>query len=93
MRFIWQCKKLVSWTFVFTIFAIPLLRTLMNGGGLLMLKELLGHSSLEMVQRYAHLASEHKRRQLDNLAEKYQIPHLNATPAKSEALKEAVNYN
>jgi integrase len=34
----------------------------MNNGDLLALKEILGHSDLKMVQRYAHLASSHKRR-------------------------------
>lgn len=39
----------------------------MNGGDLLTLKEILGHSSLQMVMRYAHLASAHKRKLLNNL--------------------------
>jgi len=40
----------------------------MNGGDLLALKEILGHSSMEMVERYAHLASAYKRRQINNLS-------------------------
>jgi integrase len=39
----------------------------MNGGDLLSLKEILGHKSLTMVQRYAHLASFHKRNLINNL--------------------------
>ena len=39
----------------------------MNGGDLLTLKEILGHSSMQMVERYAHLAAAHKRRQINNL--------------------------
>jgi len=39
----------------------------MNGGNLFALKEILGHSSLKMVLRYAHLASAHKRKMLNNL--------------------------
>lgn len=40
----------------------------MNGGDLLTLKEILGHSSMQMVERYAHLAQAHKRRQVNNLS-------------------------
>lgn len=39
----------------------------MQGGDLLTLKEILGHSSMKMVERYAHLAQAHKRRQVNNL--------------------------
>jgi hypothetical protein len=31
------------------------------------LKEILGHSTLKMVERYAHLAAAHKRKQVNNL--------------------------
>lgn len=40
---------------------------LMSGGDLLSLKEILGHKSLKMVERYAHLASKYKRKMLNNL--------------------------
>ena len=36
------------------------------GGDLLILKKILGHCSLKMVERYAHLAQAHKRRQVNN---------------------------
>jgi len=39
----------------------------MKGGDLLALKEILGHSSLQMVQRYAHLAPGHLRKGIDRL--------------------------
>ena len=39
----------------------------MCGGDLLTLKEILGHSSMRMVERYAHLASAHKRKQVNYL--------------------------
>ena len=56
---------------------------IMNGGDLLALKEVLGHSNLKMVERYAHLASAHKRRQINNLNGKFRICHLFATSQKS----------
>lgn len=40
----------------------------MQGGDLLTLKEILGHSSMQMVERYAHLAAAHKHRQINNLS-------------------------
>lgn len=39
----------------------------MNGGDLLTLKEILGHHSMKMVERYAHLAAAHKSKQVNNL--------------------------
>ena len=51
----------------------------MNGGDLLALKEILGHSDLKMVQRYAHLASSHKRKQINNLSGKFTVCHPIAT--------------
>lgn len=44
---------------------------LMNGGDLLSLKEILGHSDLKMVQRYAHLASKYKSKLINKLNRKF----------------------
>lgn len=55
----------------------------MNGGDLLALKEILGHSSLKMVERYSHLASAHKMKQINNLCGKFRICHPIATLGKS----------
>ena len=39
----------------------------MNGVDLMTVKELLGHKSLAMVERYAHLSSDHKQRAIETL--------------------------
>jgi integrase len=52
---------------------------LMNGGDLLTLKEILGHSSLKMIERYTHLAGAHKRKQVNNISGKFRICHPIAT--------------
>lgn len=52
---------------------------IMNGGDLLALKEILGHSSLKMVERYAHLAQAHKRRQVNNMKGIFRNCHLFVT--------------
>ncbi len=51
----------------------------MSGGDLISLKEFLGHSSLKMVERYAHLASSHKRKLINNLDFSDKKRHLYAT--------------
>jgi len=40
-----------------------------NGASLAAIAELLGHKTLQMVKRYAHLSEEHGRRELEKLAE------------------------
>lgn len=55
---------------------------IMSGGDMLSLKEILGHSTMKMVERYAHLASAHKHRQINNLKGKFSICHPNATAKK-----------
>jgi integrase len=56
----------------------------MNGGDLLSLKELLGHSTMKMVERYAHLAPSHKRKLINNLnfSESYRAPIKNRLARK-----------
>ena len=54
----------------------------MKGGDILTLKEILGHSSLKMVERYAHLANEYKSIQINALNGTFS-GHLNATSNQS----------
>ncbi|MBN1995957.1 site-specific integrase, partial [candidate division KSB1 bacterium] len=54
----------------------------MKGGDLLTLKEILGHSTMKMVERYAHLAAAHKRRQINLLNGTFTTPRLSATSVK-----------
>jgi integrase len=56
---------------------------IMKGGDIMTLKNILGHSSLKMVERYTHLASSHKRQQMNNLSGAFTTRHLNATSTKS----------
>ena len=58
----------------------------MSGGERLTLKEILGHISLKIVERYAHLASAYKRKQINNLKGKFQIATL-LPPGGKKALK------
>ncbi len=53
---------------------------MMNGGNILTLQRILGHSSLQMTMRYSHLAPEHllEAKQLNPLAQ------LNRNNKKSE---------
>ncbi len=51
----------------------------MSGGDLLTPKEILGHSSMKMVERYTHLASAHKRKQMNNLGNVFTNCHPIAT--------------
>ncbi len=55
---------------------------IMTGGDPITLKEILGHSSLKMVERYPHLAEAHKRRQINNLTGLFTECHLYGTSAK-----------
>jgi len=61
---------------------------IMNGGDLLALKEILGHSTLKMVERYAHLASSHKRRQVNNMKGIFADCHLFVTCEASDEMHE-----
>lgn len=55
----------------------------MKGGDIMPLKDILGHSFLKMVERYTHLASSHKRHQMNNLSGVFTTRHPNATSTKS----------
>jgi len=64
---------------------------IMNGGDPMTLKEILGHSSLKMVERYAHLAAAHKRRQINNINGLFRICHPIATSANVVKMTETVS--
>jgi len=51
----------------------------MNGGDLLSLRDILGHSNLKMVERYSHLASAYKRKMINKLNGKFSECHLYVT--------------
>ena len=55
---------------------------IMNGGDLLTLKEILGHSSMKMAERYSHLAAAHKRRQITNIEGLFSDGHPMDTSTK-----------
>jgi len=55
------------------------LNTGMRLAEILTLKELLGHTSLRMVQRYAHLSNAHKAAQIDRLVDVFQSRHIHDT--------------
>lgn len=44
---------------------------LMSGGDLMSLKDILGHSSMKMVMRYAHLADSYRRKMINNINGKF----------------------
>jgi len=52
----------------------------MSGADLLTVKELLGHKSITMTLRYAHLSPDHKRKAIESLA--YLDGHYMDTPAR-----------
>ncbi len=59
----------------------------MAGVDLTTVKELLGHKSIEMTQRYSHLSQDHKRQAVDRLAEKITVgvpPNFPLQPEKAQ---------
>jgi hypothetical protein len=54
----------------------------MSGGDLYVLKDILGHKSIVMTQRYAHLSPEYKRSMVDRMEKIWE------RPAKAEDAKE-----
>jgi len=61
----------------------------MSGGDLISLKEILGHSTLKMVERYSHLASAYKRKMINNLNRKFTHYELFATLASPRELNQS----
>ena len=55
----------------------------MNGGDLMSLKEIGGWSSLKMVERYSHLASDYKTKMMNKLSGKFSDCHPIATSPKT----------
>jgi hypothetical protein len=55
----------------------------MNGGDLMSLKEIGGWSSMKMVERYAHLASDYKGKMVNKLSGKFSDCHPIATQPKT----------
>ncbi len=55
------------------------------------LKEILGHSSMEMVERYAHLAAAHKKKQINNLSGLFKLDRQsNATKTETADLSKNI---
>jgi integrase len=66
----------------------------MNGVDLVSVKELLGHRTIKMTMRYAHLSQDHKRRAVASLVGLCSVPdgHYMDTRAESEELPKVVSY-
>lgn len=66
----------------FTICSIQWCLIIMNGGDPLTLKEILGHITMKIVNRYTHLPSAQKLKQVNNLQNKFSICRLYAISEK-----------
>ena len=60
----------------------------MSGGDLMSLRDILGHSSLKMVERYSHLAFAYKRKMINNINGKFTICQIFAKNGNSEKNEE-----